>query len=228
MADNTAAAGLQDTVLLFGPQALSFDQESIACIRAAVLNSDTLQWISDAFAGLPDCLQQFTDTCPGLPVEQNRAVLRQHVQAFASGSISTTSNLPNIFLSPLVVAYQLIQYLAHLESRRKLGGDGHSRIDNSLLPHAETVGLCTGLLSAFAVSCSATKIELEIEGTVAIRLAMLIGLAVDLQEQSKEVNQSRSLAAVWTSGQTGDQVEELVQKTPDVSGKFTSIITVSY
>jgi hypothetical protein len=51
----------------------------------------------------------------------------------------------------------------------------------------ETLGLCTGLLSAVAVSSSVNKTQLHNYGAVAIRLAMTFGALVNTEDMETKL-----------------------------------------
>ena len=114
--------------------------------------------------------------------------------------------MANILLSPLVVAVQLTQYAKYQEGK-----------DSREFSNIETLGFCTGLLSALAVSCSRNLEELEKYGAVAIRLAMLIGAVVDAQDAMSEHGPSGSIAASWTSPGAISDLAAVLKAFPDVS-----------
>lgn len=79
---------------------------------------------------------------------------------------------------------------------------------------AETLGLCTGLLSAAAVSCSADRVELQHYGAVAVRLAMAIGGLVDALEMSE--GKSRSFSLAWSSPELVGKIDAILKSFPKV------------
>lgn len=86
--------------------------------------------------------------------------------------------LPNIVLTPLVVLAQLAQYAQYVEVAHVDAGLGCDRW-NPQLPHSETLGFCTGSLSALTVSSASNKADFQTFGAVAVRLAALIDAFVD-------------------------------------------------
>ena len=56
-----------------------------------------------------------------------------------------------------------------------------------------SIGLCAGLLTAYAVASSHTRLEFEEYGAAAIRLAMMIGVATDTQDAWRNVEQGEQM-----------------------------------
>jgi hypothetical protein len=123
--------------------------------------------------------------------------------------LETPYPLPNKVLIPLVVIFHLAQYTDFL-------GRTGVNVDETWKSPGETVGFCTGLLSAFAVATSANKTDFAKHGSVAIRLGLLVGMVVDAKEASSELNASKSLRAGWSSTQTKDEMMNIIKDFPDV------------
>ncbi|KAK5631814.1 hypothetical protein RRF57_007528 [Xylaria bambusicola] len=64
------------------------------------------------------------------------------------------------------------------------------------------------MLTAYAVAGSRTLRDFEKYGTVAVRLAMLIGVATDVQDAWHEP--AKSYVAAWRTPEQGEQLKELV------------------
>ncbi|MCJ1473382.1 hypothetical protein MMC13_002033 [Lambiella insularis] len=121
---------------------------------------------------------------------------------------------PNILLSPLVIITQLIQYSEYLKTVRPSLRKGENLYD--LSKHdAETIGFCTGLLSALAVSCSTNRENFEKFGSVAIRIGMLIGMVVDAQNAAEENGPPKSLAMLWRSAGDKERMLEILCRFPE-------------
>ena len=217
MVDRTVSSTAGNTVLLFGPQALSFDENDFYYIRSTVLNNEHHRWILDVIAELPKCLCTISRNYPKWSTEPGYQLLGDLKNWFNTGEISKTPFvLPNILLSPLVVIAQLTQYAKYLELasfETENGEDPHA----SSKHNRETLGFCTGLLSAFAVSSSSNRENFQKYGAVSIRLAMLIGMVVDAQDASSEMGKSKSLATIWNSARAGEDVTRIVRSFPEVS-----------
>jgi hypothetical protein len=133
--------------------------------------------------------------------------------AFTTGR-PLEANLPltNTLLIPLVVIAQLAQYVEFLRQTDAKDGNGSISVHN-----AETLGLCTGLLSAFAASSAHNINDLRRYGAAAVRLGLLVGLVVDGQDMASAKGQSRSLTAVWGSIEEYQEMMRIVNESPNVS-----------
>ncbi|KAL4997563.1 hypothetical protein BDV10DRAFT_201828 [Aspergillus recurvatus] len=196
-------------LLLFGPQALSFNKESLDSLRRAVVDGDAGQWILETVATLPTYWRALIEKIPHTTAaasdgEKRLADLDSWLRRGISHNQPDFDNLPNMVLTPLVVLTQLTQYQRYLalshrdQSQNQPDRDLHAELvaQNS---RVETLGFCTGLLSAFAVASAHTRAELERYGAAAVRLAMLVGALVDIQEERNRAEsrgKSRSFATV--------------------------------
>lgn len=196
-----------NTVLLFGPQALSFDQEAFLKLRATILGSPAYQWVLDVVDELPTVWTSLLKSIHRLEVIDGAKELKNLNDWMRSGDLRADSfPLPNILLSPLVVITQLTQYANYI--------DEHPELRNS--DNTETLGFCTGILSALAVSSSAGKDQFAKYGSVAVRLAMVIGAIVDAQDAPSERGSSKSLATAWNSTNGEEELKRILAEFPDV------------
>lgn len=204
------------TVLLFGPQALSFDEKAFAEIRDAVLSDPFNQWVIDVVSQLPNTWATFVQRFPQLDITKGRQSLEELNGWLSSGKVPlTTHTLPNVLLSPLVVISQLTQFTQYL---RIVHPDAGSREDiySDIGQETETVGFCTGLLSALAVATATSKAQFEQNAATAIRLATLIGAFVDAQEISNTHKASISLATAWNSVGAKQEMTRILNEFPEV------------
>ncbi len=213
MADRIAASTAGKTVLLFGPQALSFGPESFFEIRSTLLAADENRWILDTFAELPRWLNNISAECPGFQDGRGLKLLDDLNAWLKTGNISQDAfPLPNILLTPLVISRQLTQYSTYLRLTSP-ESNGKDNAYQSSKHDRETLGFCTGFLSALAVSSSAGREQFQKYGAVALRIGMLIGMVVDAQDASAE---SISLATVWNSFETGEEMARVLKSFPEV------------
>ncbi|RYP78383.1 hypothetical protein DL771_000568 [Monosporascus sp. 5C6A] len=206
--------------LLFGPLALSFDSTQFAQVRKTVIDTDDNKWILETVARLPQAWDTITAAIPGLHVPPARGQLVDVAAAFQTGRpLETQYPLPNSLLIPLVVISHLTQYAEFL---RRTSPEIDDRIEPFQASNRgkETLGFCTGLLSAFAVSSAESKADFETYGAVAIRLGLLIGLVVDAQDASSGLKASKSLSAAWNSAQAK---EEMLRILEDFPGSYLSV-----
>ncbi|QGA18697.1 hypothetical protein EYB26_006382 [Talaromyces marneffei] len=202
-----------NTVLLFGPQALSFDQEAFLKLRATILGSPAYQWVLNVVDELPIVWTSLLKHNPRLEAIDGAKELHSLVDWIKFGDIrGDCFPLPNILLSPLVVITQLTQYANYIQE--------HPDVRKS--DKTQTLGFCTGILSALAVSSSADETGFAKYGSVAVRLAMVIGAVVDAQDAPTERGPSKSLATAWNSANGEDELKRILAEFSD------AYISVSY
>jgi hypothetical protein len=207
-----------NTVLLFGPQALSFDEDSFHRLRSSVSGTANQHWVLDTTEELPGYWDDLCKELPKLQAVPGAKLLEDLGDWFRTGMMrqQAASHLPNTLLGPLVVIAQLTQYSEYLKLAHSEFGEQHDLYASSR-PDTETIGFCTGILSAMAVSCSTNQAQFAEYGAVAVRLAMLIGALVDAQNALDDHGESRSLATVWKSHQSGAEMTRILQRFPEVN-----------
>lgn len=205
-----------NTILLFGPQALSFRKDDFDQLRVILHEpKHEHRWIIDTLAELPTYWKSFEAKFPKLQAVEGKKFLDDLNDALKNGSELTHdfSTLPNILLSPLVVITHLTQYTKYLTTKH-----AGKEQDIYAIPsqNTETVGYCTGLLSALAVSSTTNRSQFERYGAVAIRLALLISGFVDAQEILDENKGSIALATVWNAEGAKIEMEKMMKEFPEV------------
>lgn len=198
-----------NTVLLFGPHVCSDDIEQYNQLRSALLEDQKYQWALRAISELPGWWQTIVKALPPLDHLVPSACLecwRKDLETNDSPP-SVSFPLPNVLLGPLVVIAQLMQY------------ERHRRLDDGLSANSrtETMGLGMGLLSAAAVSSSASPDQLQKYGAVAIRLALLIGAILDAANGSTDSSNSVSYSVAWAHSYMTNQIDETLHQYPDAS-----------
>ncbi|KAI0180678.1 putative polyketide synthase [Hypoxylon sp. FL1284] len=199
--------GSSPAVLLFGSLALSFDDAAFHRLRKVVTGTESMSWLLKTLSNLADDYEVASASIPTLKQPHARDQLLGVRDALATGrSLCAAGHLHNTALVPLVVAIHLTQYVTLLENsaltHEKLAAKGD----------VETLGLCTGLLSAFAVAGSRSYAELEKYGAAAVRLGMLVGLAVDSRDA---LSPSKSLSVGWSSLKTHDAMIQALKDVPE-------------
>ena len=225
MVDRIGRAIGGSTLFLFGPQALSFDEDAFRQLRLSVLKTEDHRWILDTIAELPTCLESITKGCHKLRTgSKSNLALLEDLQKWFTIGITTHApfSLPNILLSPLVIITQLIQYAEYQKISRPSLKKGEDLYDPPT-HDAETLGFCTGLLSALAVSSSTDRESFENFGAVAIRLGMLVGMVVDAQNEAEESGPSRSLATIWHSVEERQKMSEILGNFSEVNSKLSNL-----
>ncbi|KAF2993633.1 putative PKS-like protein biosynthetic cluster [Neopestalotiopsis sp. 37M] len=190
------------TLLLFGPQALSFSVASLQTLRKSLREADDCKWMLDAVYELPTYWNALAEQFPKLEAIPGERLLNDLKHWFqADESEKVTFGLPNLLLTPLVVLTQLTQFSRYMSYSRSGASVQDNDLFRSLAQHRfETVGLCTGLLSASAISSASDVATFREYGAVAVRLAMLVGALVDCQDAQDMLHgSSKSFAVAWTS-----------------------------
>lgn len=203
-------------VFLFGPLELSFDSVVFTQIRETVLTIEDHHWILDVITELPLCWQIVTNDLPNLHAGSGLKHLEHLKRAFLTESpLETDFPLSNTILIPLVVIFHLTQYAALLKSTTV---ELDERVDLFAAPKRdrETLGFCTGLLSAFAISSTDSQEDFCKFGAAAIRLGMLIGMVVDARDADSELGTSKSLSTAWSSVDKGEIMLRILNDFPEV------------
>ncbi|KAI1768922.1 putative polyketide synthase [Hypoxylon sp. FL1150] len=199
--------GTSPAVLLFGSLALSFDATAFHQLRKAVTGRESLAWLFNTLSRLADDCEVALGAVPILKQPRVRDQLLDVQDALATGrSLRVADRLPNTVLIPLVVAAHLVQYVTLLEHSELTHDEFVAKGDR------ETLGLCTGLLPAFAVAGSHNQADLERHAAAAVRLGMLVGLAVDWRDA---LSPSKSLSVGWSSSEAHDTMVRTLQDVPE-------------
>lgn len=208
------------TLLLFGPQALSFSIESLNTLRRFLREAEDCKWMLDTVADLPsrwkDLVQAFPKLEEAIPGGKFLSDLK-HWFLSSDEPASFGAQLPNVLLTPLVVLTQLTQFSRYMSLKQKQGGKNND-VFQSLAQdhHFETIGLCTGLLSASAISSASDVATFRQYGAVAVRLAMIIGALVDAQDASNTLHgPSKSFALAWTTPDMAGNMVRVLDKFPE-------------
>lgn len=207
------------TVLLFGPQCLSFDSEALTQLRNLVVESHSSVWL-DTISELPGYWKTLVSKLPTLAALGGRDQLHELNTFFKTGTITPALiQLPNVILTPIVVLTHLAHYVRYVERQvSPAGGDAADVLASFAQGNVETLGFCTGLLSAFAVASSSNRSELQQYGAAAIRLAMLVGAIVDAQEAPGSVYGPSELFSVsWNTPEMSDKIKHVLDLFPEVS-----------
>ncbi|KID81974.1 Beta-ketoacyl synthase [Metarhizium guizhouense ARSEF 977] len=182
------------TLLLFGPQALSANAETLNAFRDDVSSGPESTWIAAALESLPGCWEAFVTAFPKYCVTQNASSLLSDLYRWfqaGSGSLPSTE-FPNTILSPLVVISHLSEYMRLLDMKE--AQQGEKRLD--VLPPQ-------------------TERQFEKFGATAIRLAMIIGGIVDAQEILETSGPTKALATSWDTDAKEQEMSNILQLFPD-------------
>jgi len=201
---------------VFGPQAISFDVDAFHKLRLQLQETPRSQWALNTAADLPSEWGTISENIKKLQDFDGKSLLERLNEWLVGAPIPEGSfPLPNTLLSPLVVIAQLIQYCAFLEAALPELRDT-DELPATTKASTETLGLCTGTLSAFVVACSSSLADIGRYGAVAVRLAMLAGALVDAEEAARDVDdKSMSFSASWSAEESG--ISDVLGKFPEVN-----------
>ncbi|KAL3433416.1 hypothetical protein BDV09DRAFT_171928 [Aspergillus tetrazonus] len=199
--------------LLFGPLALSFDQAAFEDLRKTIVNSEEHRWALEVLSSLPQYYTTIVNAFPGIN-GRNEVQLEDLKGALQSGKpLATSFPLPNALLIPLVMVLHLTEYFRFLYQTSEELESGIDLFDASR-HNKETVGFCTGLLSAMAVSSAGSREEFRKYAAVAVRLGLLVGMVVDAQDISSAQGPSKSISASWNSAQKREDARRIMDEFP--------------
>ena len=209
----------KSTRLLFGPQALSWNNGAFQSLQSTVQSSERHTWILDAIAGLPNSLHKISRACPWIKAKADSTLplLEDLQRRFRTGATSLEPlDLPNTILTPLSVISQLVQYVEHRTALCSTSSSLDGLYDASK-ESAEALELCTGLLSALVVSYSSRREEFEALGHVAVRLSLLVGLFVDARDEEDEQGPAKALSLIWHSDEERQSMLSILERFPKVT-----------
>lgn len=205
------------TVFIFGPQALSFHQDSFNKLLSQ-LQEHHSRWLLDALVGLSRFWPGLVKDVPILQHVEGQTLLEELARALDTGESGNLHfPLPSILLSPLVVVTQLLQYVAFLKAGLPELADT-DELPSILLEKTEVLGLCIGLLPAMAVNCASSLAQLQHHGANSVRIAMLAGALIDAEQASpNSQGRATSVSVSWTGTETSSILEKVLAEFPEVS-----------
>ena len=216
MADTSFTPKPASAVLIFGPQALSFDYESFKKLRNQLHEPGNL-WLLDVVSGLSYFWTTLSKEVPILQQLNGQALLEELATGLQTGELDKIQfPLPNILLSPLVVITHLTQYMAFIKAGLPDLADTKT-LPSTFLERTEVLGLCTGILAGIAVNCSSTLAQLQPHGANAIRLAMLAGALVDAEQARPDSEEAISFSVSWSGNDSITSMNNLLSEFPEVS-----------
>ncbi|PLB49747.1 hypothetical protein P170DRAFT_426617 [Aspergillus steynii IBT 23096] len=194
------------SIFVCSPQTTVFPpQEYFLQLRENHRHDTILKTIDAAIAELPKIWTTLVKGYPALGEIPGAGLLRD-MKGWTTGDSDNLGNckslLSNKHLGPLTIVVQLMEYLNYLAE----SGVDHSEMMKSVA-HGGFRGLCTGFLTASALSCSKDTAAIGKHAAVALRLALCIGAMVDLDNQFGVLPARMiSLTTRWTSATNRSRV----------------------
>ncbi|KAL1884818.1 Type I Iterative PKS [Paecilomyces lecythidis] len=211
------------TTFIFGPHIGTFTKQAMDKLVRPIAQGPHRKWILEAIAGLSTYWEAMAEMMPEIGAAiPGLKQLEDFDSWFRHGQTSMPQNfqLPNIIITPLVVLIQLTQYWEYLElTQDTSGGDVHATLvskqkQSGKSKKIESLGFCGGMLGALAVASAHNRQELEKYGSVAVRLAMLLGALVDARnvwDSSKGKGMTASLAVAWINPKQTEDVLRIIE-----------------
>lgn len=209
------AADMGGISFLFGTVTSAHDADSIRALKSHLDETPSLQWIRDTVRELPIYWDLLVKKLPSIGGSlRGRQTLddfdRWLRQGF--GPEENSVALGNTVILPVVVMVGLIEFSLYVESKNAGCEDPlHeylARLREDEAESAESIGLCAGMLTAYAVSSSHNRRDFEKYGAAAIRLAMMVGVATDAQDAWH--GQAKSYVASWRTPEQGEQLKRTI------------------
>ncbi|OSS44048.1 hypothetical protein B5807_11143 [Epicoccum nigrum] len=210
------------SLVVFGPQTPHPTADQLERIRATLLNNAHLQSFAAAIEDLDSFWELLVNADPNLANLAGSEQLHLLRTWLDQGTFPPTSSNPlsNAVLTPLTVIVHVVEYLDSLNDQAL--GCSHSELLQSVTD-AGIQGFCSGLLTAVAVACSSTESNLIRLACVSLRLAVVIGAYVDLDESSGELEKEAACLAVrWTNPEQERSVRSSLEDTPEA---YISVVT---
>nr|CAG8993142.1 Non reducing polyketide synthase [Penicillium sclerotiorum] len=210
----------ESTIFLFGPHVTTFTKQSMEKLIRPISRGQHRDWILDTLAELPTFWDALSEKMPEIPRAIDGPKQLSDLDSWIRHGVTEIPpdvTLPSIIVGPLVVLIQLTQYWRYIELTHK--GDPFSDVQASVVESSkgtkksESLGFCAGLLAALAVASSHNRQEFQKYGTVAVRLAMLIGALIDAREVWDKANGkggSVSFATAWINEKQAEEVKRII------------------
>lgn len=210
------------SLVVFGPQTSQPTADQLERIRDTLLNNAHLQSFAAAIEDLGSFWELLVNADKNLAHLAGSEELRTLQTWLDQGTFPPTSTEPlsNTVLTPLTVIVHVVEYFDSLEDQAL--GCSHSEMLQSVTD-AGIQGFCSGLLTAVAVACSSTESNLIRLACVSLRLAVVIGAYIDLDEDTRELEKKAACLAVrWSNPEQEQFVRSSLEGMPEA---YISVVT---
>ncbi|KAE8364489.1 hypothetical protein BDV27DRAFT_157795 [Aspergillus caelatus] len=206
---------MQSTSFLFGTLTPSHNSNSIRDLKCYFDQTPGAEWMLATVAELPDYWDLLVKKLPFINGSLSGRQVLDDFHRWLRHGFNADENSPqlgNILLLPTVVIIGLIEYWHFVEAKNPGCDDPLQEFISQLhegdMPDSEAIGLCAGQLTAYAVASSRTRSEFERYGSVAIRLAMMIGAATDALDARH--GKAKSYVAAWRNPEQCEQMKRAI------------------
>ncbi|KAI1443553.1 hypothetical protein F5Y02DRAFT_428527 [Annulohypoxylon stygium] len=190
-------------ILFFGPEIPSFSNQSLLELKLALRNRE---WATEALSVLLPTWDLISTKIPFLNKIPGKRQLGDLETWLREGlPEKPVGDLPNVVLAPLTVFTQLAQFQQYSERENSTERGPHTAP-----PRLIPLGFCMGLLSAFTIAHCKDAASWNYYAAVAIRLAIIIGAAVDATDVSSHLGAFESMAVSWQDSEQERKLESIV------------------
>ncbi|KAH9876642.1 hypothetical protein J1614_003774 [Plenodomus biglobosus] len=200
---------------VFGTVTGAHDTNSINDLRQHLDRHQDLEWVRNTVSDLPAYWEVLVRKVPSIDGSFPGREILQRFDYWLREGFNTDEEPPtlsNTILLPLVVIIGLAEFWQFVQSKKPECEDPLKEFLNQLradgTSNVESIGLCAGLLTAYAVASSHTRADFEKFGAAAIRLAMMIGVATDAQDAW--YGEAKSYVAAWRTAEQGAQMKQAI------------------
>ena len=173
------AAQSLPSLVVFGSQTTWPSSQQLVQLRAVLLTEPRLVTFLTAIRGLSGLWETLVEFDARLKLVPGLDSLDAVQQWIHDGVLVSSRKIPpNVLSTPLTVIIHIVQYFYYLKSNN-CGATHPLILENAKFGGVQ--GLCTGILSAISVACSANEDAISENAVVALRLAVCIGAYVDLE-----------------------------------------------
>ncbi|KAL4915049.1 hypothetical protein BDW62DRAFT_204027 [Aspergillus aurantiobrunneus] len=204
------------TLFLFGTVTAAHSVDCIRDLKRYLDRRPHLKWMRDAVSELPDYWDYLITHLPSIDSAfAGRQLLGDFGRWLRQGvnPEEESTALRNTVLLPLVILVGLAEFWEHAQSTHPDADDPLQQLLAQLQADqagsAESLGLCAGMLTAYAVASSRTRADFEKYGAVAIRLAMMVGAVLDAQDAWH--GPAKSYVASWRTQEQGEQLKRSIE-----------------
>jgi hypothetical protein len=206
-------------LIVFGAQITNWpSNEFLAKLRNLLLQDAQLSEFLQTIRDLPSWWDKLVTFDPRFKKVDATDCIQDLLQWVERGELLWQSDvLPNVLFTPFTVIIQFLLYHRHKQIQKSgtFSQDGKSYFPQTPV---DVQGFCTGFLMATALSLSKDEAELAHWASVALRLALIIGAAVDLDSiASSEPKETSCLALRWKQNTIKENIEKIVETYPSVS-----------
>jgi hypothetical protein len=205
--------------LLFGPQWMNVTQSDLSDLRSTIAVTPDLRFLEDTIRELKSLWPTILQAYPALKAVPGDKHIGHLGDFIGGGSLPDVKQPGNVLSDTLTVISHIIEFW-------RLRTKVHNVVFpmSSVLPAVESQlgdaqGFCIGFLTAAAVAGSRNKADFEKYASAAVRIAVCVGAAVELEATTADPeDQATSVAVGWKSDKQYNDFKKILDSCRSVSG----------